>query len=96
MMNGIIGVRMTGRMMTGLWKNRIGMVSGLVLSMIGPVTGLGLRTIGVLGLRTGPGTLRNGGILLRLSHRARMVPRAQVRMSLRTPPRMNHHRMCQL
>ena len=24
------------------------------------------------------------------------VPRAQVRMSLRTPPRMNHHRMCQL
>ena len=33
---------------------------------------------------------------LRLSHRARMVPRAQVRMSLRTPPRMNHHRMCQL
>ena len=58
--------------------------------------GLGLRTIGVLGLRTGPGTLRNGGIPLRLSHRARMVPRAQVRMSLRTPPRMNHHRMCQL
>ena len=96
MMNGIIGVRMTGRMMTGLGKNRIGMVSGLVLSMIGPVTGLGLRTIGVLGLRTGPGTLRNGGIPLRLSHRARMVPRAQVRMSLRTPPRMNHHRMCQL
>ena len=81
MMNGIIGVRMTGRMMTSLWKNRIGMVSGLVLSMIGPVTGLGLRTIGVLGLRTGPGTLRNGGIPLRLSHRARMVPRAQVRMS---------------
>ena len=25
-----------------------------------------------------------------------MVPRPQVRMSLRTPPRMNHHRMCQL
>ena len=49
------------------------------------------RTIGVLGLRTGPGTLRNGGTPLRLSHRARMVPRAQVRMSLRTPPRMNHH-----
>ena len=78
MMNEIIGVRMTGRMMTGLWKNRIGMVSGLVLSMIGPVTGLGLRTIGVLGLRAGPGTLRNGGIPLRLSHRARMAPRAQV------------------
>ena len=43
------------------------------------------RTIGVLGLRTGPGTLRNGGTPLRLSHRARI---------LRTPPRMNHHRMC--
>ena len=96
MMNGIIGVRMAGRMMTGLEKNRIGMVSGLVLSMTGPVTGRGLRTNGVLGLRTGPGTLRNGGVLLRFSHRARMVPRAQVRMSLRTPPRMNHHRMCQL
>ena len=83
---------MTGRMMSGLRKNRIGMVSGLVLSTIGPVTGLGLRTI----VRTGPGTLRNGGIALRPSHRARMVPRAQLRMSLRTPPRMNHHRMCQL
>ena len=96
MMNGINGVQMTGRMTIGLGKNMIGIMSGLVLLMIGLVTGLGLRTIGVLGLRTGPGTLRNGGIPLRPSHRARMVPRAQVRMSLRTPPRMNHHRMCQL
>ena len=57
---------MTGRMMTGLGKNRIEMVSGLVLSMTGPVTGLGLRTTGVLGLRTGPGTLRNGGVATEL------------------------------
>ena len=58
MMNGINGVQMTGRMTIGLGKNMIGIMSGLVLLMIGLVTGLGLRTIGVLGLRTGPGTLR--------------------------------------
>ena len=67
MMNGINGVQMTGRMTIGLGKNMIGIMSGLVLLMIGLVTGLGLRTIGVLGLRTGPGTLRNGGIPLRPS-----------------------------
>ena len=48
-----------------------------------PVTGLGPMTTGDIGLRTP----------LILS-RARMEPRAQVLMSLRTPPRMNHHTEC--
>ena len=43
MMNGINGVQMTGRMMIGLGKNMIGIMSGLVLLMIRLVTGLGLK-----------------------------------------------------
>ena len=78
-MTGISGVRMTGTMMTGPGMKVNGMVSGFVLSTIGPVTGLGTRMTGLLGLRTGPGTVRNGGILLRFSRRARMVPSCDCR-----------------
>ena len=63
--NGIrIGIRMTtGTMTVGHGMNRIGTLSGLVLLTIGLVTGLGSITIGVIGLRTGPGTLKIGGHL---------------------------------
>ena len=53
--------------------------------LIGPVTGLGARTTGVLGLRSGPGTLRTGGPLVQQSS-----------TTSSTAPRMNHHRMLQL
>ena len=52
-----------GTMMFGHGMNRIGILSGLVLLTIGPVTGHGSMTIGAIGLRTGPGTLRIGGHL---------------------------------
>ena len=77
---------MNGTMTIGHGMNRIGILSGLVPFMIGSLTGHASMTTGVIGLRTGPGTLRTGGQL------ARMVPRAQL-LSLRTLPRMNHHRM---
>ena len=77
-------------MTIGHGMNRIGILSGLLRLLIGPVTGHGSMTTGVIGLRTGPGTLRIGG--QRRFSKARMVPRAQL-LSLRTPPRMYHHRM---
>ena len=74
---------------------RLGMTTtvvknGSVRLMIGLVTGLGLMTTGVVGPMTGPGTREIGGMW------NRRVPllRPDLRvMSLRTPPRMNRHRM---
>ena len=64
---------MNGTMTIGHGMNRIGI---LVDDWSGDWSGLGSMTTGVIGLRTGPGTLRIGG---QLSFRkARMVPRAQL------------------
>ncbi|CAE7288670.1 unnamed protein product, partial [Symbiodinium sp. KB8] len=58
--NGMrIGIRMVNGMLTGHGMNQIGVLSGVVRSMIGPVTGRGSMTTGVIGLRTGPRTLRD-------------------------------------
>ena len=64
---------MNGTMTIGHGMNRIGI---LVDDWSGDWSGLGSMTTGVIGLRTGPGTLRIGGQLN--FRKARMVPRAQL------------------